>query len=596
LNPSTPIQGQVRPAPGRPAWRPRHWNHLARSACVERHPDGYCKCVSALRASHAPKYAALGRLLLKHRDATSLTGADDGRGEADSAATTEDAEELASELTRMGPTFVKLGQLLSTRADLLPPMYLEALAGLRDNVPPFPYDEAIRVVEDELGVKASRVFRSFNRRPIGSASLGQVHKARLKDGRLVAVKVRRPGVHEQVLSDMEVISELATFLDDHSERASRVGFGAMAEEFRRSLLDELDYNLEAENLQTLGALLSEYRRIVIPEPVTDLTTERILTMEFVPGRSVAAIPDADSADLDLPALSLELISAYLDQILVHGFLHADPHPGNVLVTEDGRLAILDLGMVVRLAPKVQEDLLRLVLAISNQDGTSATEALERLGTKLNEYDSDAMTVRVSDLLLRHSSGSIEQVAAGRLFGDLALAASSCGLRPRSELSMLARALLSLDEVARILDPSVHIDEVINDRAAHIMRGRMLQAARPTKVLSSALEAAAFAEALPGRLNKVLESLADGKLTLNLEGLDEGAIMRGAQKLANRVATGVLIAAFVVAAALFSSAKTTNTVWGYPVLTIVFLGLAVVTATSLGFAIMRTDSPPRRDRL
>jgi predicted unusual protein kinase regulating ubiquinone biosynthesis (AarF/ABC1/UbiB family) len=260
------------------------------------------------------------------------------------------------------------------------------------------------------------------------------------------------------------------------------------------------------------------------------------------------------------------------------------------------LAIVDLGMVLRLAPRVQEDLLRLLLAVSNRDGDGATDALERLGTKLDGYDAESMRARVSDLVLRYSSGSIGQLAAGRLFGELAVAASACGLRPRTELSMLARALLSLDEVARTLDPDIQVDEVIENHAAQIMRSHMLQAARPTRVMSSALEAAAFAEALPGRLNKLLESLSEGKLTINLEGLDEGAIMRGAQKLANRVATGVLIAAFVVAAALFSSAKATDTLWGYPVLTIVFLGLAVVTAVWLGIAIMRKDTTTPEDRL
>ena len=552
--------------------------------------------MSALRASHAPKYATLGRLLLKHRDATFLNGRDGISEGADGAPTSEDAEELVSELVRMGPTYVKLGQLLSTRPDLLPAVYLDALAQLRDDVQPFSYEEAVRVVEAELGTKLSRVFRSFNRRPIGSASLGQVHKGKLRDGRLVAVKVRRPGVNEDAIGDMEVILELAEFLDDHSERASRVGFVAIAEEFRRALLDELDYRLEANNLRNLGELLSGYKQIIVPEPIDDLTTERILTMEYVAGRSVASVRTSDETDLDLPALSPELISAYLDQILVHGFLHADPHPGNIFLTDDGRLAILDLGMVLRLPPNVQEDLLRLVLAVSNREGDTATEALERLGTKLPGYNQEEMSRRVTDLLLRNSTSSVGDMAAGRLFGDLALAASSCGLRPRPELSMLARALLSLDEVARILDPDIQVDEVIQDHAAHIMRSRMLQAARPTKVMSSALETAAFAEALPGRLNKVLESLADGKLTINLEGLDEGAILRGAQKLANRVATGVLIAAFVVAAALFSGAKATTTVWGYPVLTLVFLGLAIVTAISLGFAITRKDSPPRQDRL
>jgi ubiquinone biosynthesis protein len=552
--------------------------------------------VSALRARHTPQYAALGRLLLKHRDAASFGTTGTAIDQADGAATKDDALELASELVRMGPTFVKLGQLLSTRADMLPVTYLDALADLRDHVTPFSYDEALRVVEEELGIKSSEVFRSFNRRPVGSASLGQVHKARLRDARQVAVKVQRPGAREQVAADMEVVLELAAFLDGHSDQASRLGFASMAEEFRRSLFDELDYMSEAENLRNLGALLSGYRHIVIPQPIDDFTTQKVLTMDYVDGRSVAAIVDLPDTDHDRPVLGQELISAYLDQILVHGFLHADPHPGNVLLTRDGRLAIIDLGMVLRLAPKTQEDLLRLVLAVSNRDGNGATDALQNLGTKLDTYDSEAMNVRVSDLLLRHSSSSVGDMAAGRLFGDLALAASSCGLRPRSELSMLARALLNLDEVARILDPDIHVDEVISQHSAHIMRSRMLDAARPTRLMSSALEATAFAEALPGRLNKLFESLAEGKLTIHLDGLDEGAIVRGAQKLANRMATGVLIAAFIVAAALFSAARTTSMVWGYPVLTIVFLGLAVVTALWLGMSILRKDSAPRKDRL
>jgi ubiquinone biosynthesis protein len=549
--------------------------------------------VSALRASHAPRYAAVARLLLKHRGI--LTGQLDPEAADDDVATEQDASELAAELVRMGPTFVKLGQLLSTRADLLPPVYLEALSHLRDDVEPFAVEDAIAVIEEELGVRVSKAFKSFNRRPIGAASLGQVHKASLRDGRPVAVKVQRPGIREQALADMEVITELAAFLDSHSDQASRVGFEAMAEEFRRSLMDELDYSREAANLRILGEQLADFDRIVVPQPIDDFSTTRVLTMEYIAGRSVSSISNVARVDLDGTGLGSELIAAYLDQMLVNGFFHADPHPGNVLLTDDGRLALIDLGMVARLSPQVQEQLLHLVLAVSDRDGAAAAEALEHLSTRLEGYDPDGLRDGVSDLLLRYSTLSLGEMTAGRLLGQLAGIASSCRLRPRSELTMLAKALLNLDEVARVLDPEIRIDAVIESRAARIMRHRMLQAASPTKMMSSALEATAFAEALPGRLNKVLEALAEGKLTLNLEGLDEAALMRGAQKLSNRVATGVLIAAFVVAAALFSGGHSGTTVWGYPVLTIVFLGLAAATAVWLAISIHRGDLRRRNNR-
>jgi predicted unusual protein kinase regulating ubiquinone biosynthesis (AarF/ABC1/UbiB family) len=202
---------------------------------------------------------------------------------------------------------------------------------------------------------------------------------------------------------------------------------------------------------------------------------------------------------------------------------------------------------------------------------------------------------VAELLLRYGSATVGQVAAGRTLAALAMAASSCGLRPGTELTMLAKALLNLDEVARTLDPDVQIDTIIETHAAAVMRQRLLQAARPAKVMRSALDAAAFAEQLPNRLNKVLEALAEGRFRIHLEGLDEAALLRGAQKMANRVAAGVMIAAFVVAAALFSSGPDGATVWGYPVLTIVFLGLAALAALWVAIGMVRRDLPQRGRR-
>jgi ubiquinone biosynthesis protein len=556
---------------------------------------------SSLNAGHAVRYAALGRLLLKHRGA-SLSGMGatsdldldlDGFAPDGSAATEEDAGRLVDELIRMGPTFIKLGQLLSTRSDLLPPVYLDALSRLRDDVEPMEPGVAERVVEDELGVRISKAFAGFEPDPIGSASLGQVHRAMLRDGRRVAVKVQRPGVRRRALEDMEVIAELAEFLDNHSEKAARLGFGSMVEEFRGSLLGELDYRREADNLKVLGEILADSERIIVPQPVEDYTTSRVLTMDYVDGRSIDSLSPIRRTELDSADLADQLVGAYLKQVLVHGFFHADPHPGNVLLTRDHRLALIDLGMVAKLSPETQEQLLRLLLAMSSGDSSDTADALERLGDRLEGYDPDGMRARVADLLLRHGSASVGQLAAGRTLAELAVAASSCGLRPGAGLSMLAKALLNLDQVARTLDPDIRIDTIVESHAAAVMRQRMLETARPAKVMRSALDAAAFAEQLPNRLNKVLESLAEGRITLHLEGLDEGAVIRGAQKMANRVAAGVMIAAFVITAALFSSAPHGRTVWGYPVLTIVFLGLAALTAAWVAIGIVKRDLPQRR---
>jgi len=556
---------------------------------------------SHLTVGHAARYATLGRLLLKHRGAP-LTGPSetsdldlDGYAPDGSEVTEADAAQLVEELCRMGPTFIKLGQLLSTRADLLPPVYLEALSRLRDDVEPMERGVAEKVIEEELGVRISHAFGSFEPDPIGSASLGQVHRATLRDGRPVAVKVQRPGIRRRALEDMEVIAELAEFVDDHSEKASRLGFGSMVEQFRGSLMGELDYRREAANLEVLGDALAEYDRIVVPRPVDDYTTSRVLTMDYVDGRSVDSLSPLGRTELDSEDLADQLIGAYLHQVLVHGFFHADPHPGNVLLTPDGRLALVDLGMVARLSPEVQDQLSRLLLAMSSGDSSAAADALERLGDRLEDYDPDGLRTRVADLLLRYGRATVGELSAGRSLVELAMAASSCGLRPGAELTMLAKSLLNLDQVARTLDPDVRIDEIIESHSAAVMRHRMADKARPAKVMRSALDAAAFAEQLPNRLNKVLESLAEGRVNLRLEGLDEGSVIRGAQKLANRVTAGVVIAAFVISAALFSSAPHASTLWGYPVLTIVFLGLAALTTAWVGVGMLRRDLPERRSR-
>ncbi|MGH9298677.1 MAG: ABC1 kinase family protein, partial [Acidimicrobiales bacterium] len=241
-----------------------------------------------LKLRHLPQYGELGRLLLAHRNAPSAEGE-----EAD-----EDAAALVTALESMGPTYVKLGQLLSSRVDLLPPPYTSALARLQDNVEPMPTEEAREMIEEELGVRISTAFGSFDDEPIGSTSLGQVHRATMRDGRPVAVKVQRPGIRRQILADMEVIAELGQMLDQHVALAEKVGFSASIEAFKRSLLAELDYRREAANLRGFGERLSGYERLVVPQPIDDFSTSQVLTMSFIDGRNLSSIGPLGLLDVD----------------------------------------------------------------------------------------------------------------------------------------------------------------------------------------------------------------------------------------------------------------------------------------------------------
>lgn len=344
----------------------------------------------SLKPQHLKRYKDIALLLMKYgrSDVVTAAGLDPMLSDDPVVAETTDqtAADLAGDLERMGPTFIKLGQLLSTRSDLLPDEYIRALSRLQDRVEPFPFSEVEPLVTAELGVRLSKAFSEFEATPLAAASLGQVHRAALRDGRQVAVKVQRPGIRSRVAEELETLEDIAEFLDQHTAVGGRYQFTQMLEEFRRSLLRELDYRQEAQNLTLLRHNLADFRRIIVPAPVDDYTTSRVLTMEYVPGTKITALSRVARLELDGAGLADDLFRAYLTQVLVDGFFHADPHPGNVLLTDDGRLALLDLGMVARMAPRVQEQLLQLLLAVSEGRSDEAMASVLKLAEKRPPFD------------------------------------------------------------------------------------------------------------------------------------------------------------------------------------------------------------------
>jgi predicted unusual protein kinase regulating ubiquinone biosynthesis (AarF/ABC1/UbiB family) len=551
----------------------------------------------SLKPEHVKRYRDLAKLMLKYgrSDLVQTAGLEDALLQEDAAADTPQdapnapqATELADDLEKLGPTFIKLGQLLSTRPDLLPEAYIDALSRLQDSVEPFSGQEAEAIVAEELGVRVSKAFGEFEQEPIAAASLGQVHRAALRDGRPVAVKVQRPGIRQQIAQDLDALEEIADFMDRHTRTGRQYEFGRTLQEFRKTLVSELDYRREAANLATLGQNLARFPRIVVPQPVEDYTTSRVLTMEWVRGRKITALSPLAHLEIDGAALAEELFQAYLQQILIDGFFHADPHPGNVFLTDDGRIALLDLGMVGRISPELQEQLVKLVLAISEGKGPEAAQITIDLGEEKTGFNRAQFVETTSELVNAFQGSTARDVQVGRIMLEVFRAAAENGIRLPVEMAMLGRALLALDQVGRTLDPQFDPNASIRRNVSGLMQQRMLKSLSPQRVFANLLEMNELVQKLPARLNRLLDNVTDGGVTVQIRLREEVWLMEGMQKIANRLTTGLILAALIVGAAMMMRVQTHFTIWGYPGIAMLFFLGAALLGIWLILSIARAD--------
>jgi len=504
------------------------------------------------------------------------------------------AEAFARDLESLGPTFVKLGQILSTRADLLPPPYLDALARLQDQVEPFPYEDVERTIRAELGVRVSHAFVEFDKLPIAAASLGQVHRAVLRGGRDVAVKVQRPGIHDQIEKDLSAFHEIAAVID-RIGAARNIDAARVVAEFKRTLLSELDYREEARNLVTIAHQLRDFENIVVPLPVDDFTTARVLTMDYVAGTKITAVSRVEWTEVDGAALAEDLFRAYLQQILIDGVFHADPHPGNVLLTPDRRIALIDLGMIGRISSTTQEQLFKLILAIGEGRGDDAAEILISLGERHEDFNESDMRRAIADLIGRFHRLRMREMNVGRVMLEMSRSSSEHGLKLPPELALLGKTLLHLDEVGRVLDPEFDVNASLRRNASSVMRRRMLKSATPANVFSAAMDVREFAERLPGRVNRILDALAANDLRFKVEVIDQGSIIDGLQKVANRIALGLVLAALIVGAAMLMRIPTSLTIFGYPWIAMLLFLAAAAGGFWMAWTILAGDVRKSRTR-
>jgi predicted unusual protein kinase regulating ubiquinone biosynthesis (AarF/ABC1/UbiB family) len=547
----------------------------------------------SLRPEHVSRYRELAVLLVRYgrSDLVRSAGLDSG-GEIDAAsvATATDgddgstrrpkADELAADLERLGPTFVKIGQLVSSRSDLLPAAYADALSSLQDQCAPFGFADVERIVQNELRARLSRIFVDFDTEPVAAAFLGQVHRAVLRGGRTVAVKVQRPAIREQMGTDLEVLCELVDFFNAHSKNARRYAIGDAFEQFRRTLLAELDYRREAANLVALSEILQHRQHILVPAPYDDFTTSSVLTMDFVHGRKVTDITPLARLDNDPRPLADELFGAYLEQILQAAVFHADPHPGNALITGDGKLALIDVGMVGRLSPTTRKLLTKLMMAVTAGRTDDLVRVARLLGSPHGDFDDASLTASIGELMDTLVGAPQASLDVGRALIEVSRRSAESGLRPAPELALLGKTLINLDQVTTCLDPDFEPLAALRCHLPDLLKSEVRRSAGGA--LTSLLEAKEFVEELPARLNRVMDSVGDGRFELRVQAFDETQFLKGLHRLANIAAAGLVLAALIIGSALLASTGSSGSTVRNTIALVVFIVAAAVSLVLLGW--------------
>jgi predicted unusual protein kinase regulating ubiquinone biosynthesis (AarF/ABC1/UbiB family) len=557
-----------------------------------------------LSPKHLPKLVAIVELFTRYglRDVAKQQGllalgapGEDDLSPEELADIEANAKGFRKKLVELGPAYVKLGQLLSTRPDLLPPPFIRELESLQDDVGPIPLDQVQETIEKELGARLSKLFDFFDPEPLGTASLGQVHGARLRGGRAVVVKVQRPHIRAALADDIEFFRELAEFMASHTGLGHRVDVVGVIQELERALADELDYRIEARNAAAFRRSLAEFPRLIIPKVIEAYSTERVLTTERVRGVKVNQVSPLARLDHDFTPVAEELTRAYLKGITLDGFFHADPHPGNMFVVMPGtrnpltpaevvsderrdlarpattplakmeveaqaaalpvpddvdvRLALIDFGMTARLSRTMRDGATRLLMALGDHRGDDVAATLIELGVPTPDFDRAGYTREIATLVANNVELAASEIEAGRILFDVIDNSFRHGLRLPAEMTLLAKALFNLDGVTRALDPSFTPLETIREYANEIAMERAKRDLSPRRIYQIAMESGDLLAALPHRLDQITSRLANNDIATHVDVPQLPALIVALQKVANRIFSGLVLAGLLVASAM-----------------------------------------------
>lgn len=455
------------------------------------------------------------------------------------------AERLRLALTELGPTFIKLGQVLSTRSDLVGPDVAKELRKLQADTPADPPEAVKETIREEMGTTAGRLFSRFSAKAFASASIGQVHHARLKDDREVVVKVQHAGIQETVELDLELLQELAELVEKYVAEARAYQPVATTREFARTLLRELDFNYERRNMEQFARNFAEDQTIHIPTIFPDRCGRRVLTMELIKGIPGSKPDKIRASGVDLDAFARVAADAFLNMIFRDGFYHADPHPGNFMVLEGGVLGLLDSGMVGRIDEPMREQFEDLLLLLLQGEAAGLSDLLLRMGAAPRDVDRVGFQADISDLLMDVGSASLQDLDIGAALQQISDILRRYHIVMPSRVALLLKTLVMLEGTSRIFSPSFSLAEVLEPLRKRLIRERMDPRRLVKKLLRPMRDLDRLVTQLPRNLADILENLQSGNLTIKHE-------VEHLEAIVNRGVAGLLIAALFTGSSLLLS--------------------------------------------
>ena len=497
--------------------------------------------------------------------------------------TTPNEVRLRKTLERLGPTFIKFGQVLSVRPDLLPKEYIRELEKLQDHVPPFSFGEVKKQVEEGLNQPLNKIFSEFEKKPIASASISQVHKAKLRNGKVVAVKVQRPNVRQIMEEDIEIMLYIVSLAEKHVEGAKKYEPVNIVKEFKEWTKDELDFKLEARNAKIFALNFKDNENVIIPKIYSDYTTEKVLTLEFIDGIELSKVAELKKSKVNFDLVIKRGFDAVLTQVFLHGFFHADPHPGNIFVTKGNKIAFVDFGIIGIFSQDLKDQAVDLLYSIVFHDVDKLASVLVDMGL---EGDIRSFKEELREVVEPMEISSIEEVKLSRVIEEVLHIALQHKLKMPLQFVLLGKTIITLEGIGLEYDPKFRLVDSARPFVENLMIRRLNPVNMFNNFLKNSLKFKKFTETFPDEATKALRKIQSGKIKVDVSESDIKTLSVEIDRSSNRIAYSMLIAAFIITGALTINVDVGFKLLSIPIISFLCFSFGAVFAIMLFISILK----------